>query len=143
MPLTFYVRRSDYPPDVSWRLAEWCLERGATVFGLEFLVAGKVGPSTFADIDSALKAFRVPDVEDRFVFSHESLVALRAVFPNGLFGNVMDGDGWVEDPIFYRSGAPLLEVVSHEGEAILTIEPDDKASLDALALPYHRQGVWV
>jgi hypothetical protein len=143
VPLTLYVRRSDYPGEASWRLAEWCLNRGATEFSLEFLVAGKVGPSSFADIDAVLKPFRVSHAEDRFVLSGDSLVGLRALFPEGLFGNVMDGDAWVEDPTLYRSGVALLEVVSHEGEGILTIDAVDQVSLDALALPYHRRGVWV
>ena len=143
MPLTLYVRRSDYPGDAGWRLAEWCLDRGATELTLAFLLAGDRTPASFADIDAALKPFRVADADERFVFSRDSFVALRSVLPDGLFGYVIGGDGWVEDPTFYRSGMPLLEVVSHEGEGILTIEPAEQTSLDALALPYHRRGVWV
>jgi hypothetical protein len=124
-------------------LAEWCVEHGATEFSLAFLVAGDVQPSSFASIDAALAPFRLDDRDDRFVLTVNSLATLKALFPDGLLGNLIQHDAWVEDPTFYRSGVPLLQVVSHEGEAVLTIDPTEQTSLDRLALPYHHRGVWV
>jgi len=41
-------------------------------------------------------------------------------------------DGWLEDPTFYRDGAILLGVVSHEDEGFLNISTNELADLERL-----------
>ena len=143
MSLTLFVRAADYPGDSSWRLAHWCFTRGATEFSLTFLVAGDPSPSSFATIDAALAEFRVAERDDHFVLSERSLGALTTLLPQGLFSDPSYIDGWIEDPTFYRSGVPLLQIISHEHAGILTIEPAEQATLDRAGLTYHLRGVWV
>ena len=64
---------------------------------------------------------------------------LKGFFDEGLFTYPTGDwdDRWLEDPILYRRGRPMLWVVSHEGEAVICLAPTDLDSFAALGLPTH------
>jgi hypothetical protein len=72
----------------------------------------------------------------------ESIPVLRYLFGDGLFTNEPTAVLWLEGPVLFRDGRPLLSVISHEGEAIFELEPEDRASLDAAKFVYKMKSRW-
>ena len=72
--------------------------------------------------------------------SAASISALQGIFTDGLFDYPLaDWDsGWCEDPTFYREGAVMLGVVSHEGEGLLTVSESEHAEVQGLGIPTHQ-----
>jgi hypothetical protein len=138
--VTLWVRKEDYSLAESWRLVEWCIERGASELTLSFFDP-PIG--AWDAVDIPLAPFRFPDGPvERFVLNPESVGVLREILDEGLFTYHPRAALWLEDPILIRSGVPLLSVITHEGEAVLEIEPHEQANLDSAALPYRLTSRW-
>jgi hypothetical protein len=135
--LTLWVRKEDYSPAESWRLVEWCAERGAREFTLSF-IGPPDGPTQAWDaFDVPLAPFALNGSSaGRFALTPDSSTVLRSLLGGGLFTYEPTTALCLEDPILFRDGQPMLSVISHEGEAILELEPEDRASLDAAKLTY-------
>ena len=141
--LTLWARKEDYSAAESWRLAEWCLERGAREFALSFFGPTDLPAGTWDKFDIPLAPFAVDGSSaDRFVLTPDSITALRYLLGDGLFTYERTAALWLEDPVLFRDGRPLLSVISHEGEAILELEPEDRASLDAAKFVYRMKSRW-
>jgi hypothetical protein len=69
-----------------------------------------------------------------------SVAALRTFLPGGLFTNVVDPAGWLEDPIVYRNGEPMLGVVTHEQEGLLRATAEELRELETLGFDFERSG---
>jgi hypothetical protein len=137
----FCVRGADYPPDLSWRLLDWCRRRGADEFGLTFLGPPYQESGAWAEVDTLLAPFRrtAASAGDRWALTDETLEILRTLLPDGLF-TWRPGELNVEDPVIYRGGVPLLEVSSREREGLLTLRPDDLTSLQRSGMPFAGMG---
>ena len=141
--LTLWARKEDYSAAESWRLIEWCLERGAREFTLSFVGPPDLPSGAWDNFDIPLAPFTVDGSSaDRFVLAPDSITVLRYLFGDGLFTHDPTAALWLEDPVLFRDGRPLLSVISHEGEAILELEPEDRASLDAAKFVYRMKSRW-
>lgn len=138
---TFYARASDYPPDESWRLVDWCVRRGADEFGLSFVGAPYVRGTAWAEADALLAPFRrrIASQGDRWRITGESLAVLRELMPGGLFAFDADGPG-VLDPTIFRGAQALLAVASREGWGVLQLGEEDAESLRRSGLVVHDHG---
>jgi hypothetical protein len=78
-------------------------------------------------------------------YSPESLAVLKDLFPDGLFEYPAGGhpDGWLEDPAFYRQGALVLGVVSHEREGLMDLTELEWAAFSAAGFLSHDRGEWI
>jgi hypothetical protein len=141
--VTLWVRNDDYSLAESWRLVEWCIERGATELTLSFFGPPNPPVGAWDAVDIPLAPFRFPDGPvERFVLNPESVGVLREILDQGLFTYHRGAAVSLEDPILIRNGVPLLTVITHEGEAVLEIEPHEQANLDSAALPYRLTSRW-
>lgn len=135
---TFFVRREDYPPDLSWRLLDWCMSRGADEFGLAFLGPPYLPNTPWATVDELLATFRrrVASAGDRWLLTGETAAVLRDVLTGGLFA-FTPGESSLEDLTVYRGGETLLRIVTREGQGILQLRDDEEIALEQARLPYH------
>ena len=158
---TRFIATEDLDAEQTWRLAEWCLARGADEFGLTIM--GLQGhPEPFNDRFLAATAdYRLPEAprphattyvgqDDRrptplWAASAGLLATLREFFPEGLFTYMTSAheEGWLEDPTLYREGEIMLGVVSHEGEGFLRLTALEAVQLAALGIPTRDAGTWV
>jgi hypothetical protein len=127
---TFHVWASDYAPDESWRIVDWCVRRGADEFGLSFVGAPYVRGTAWAEADALLAPFRrrIASTGDRWMVTGESLAVLRELMSDGLFAFDAAGPGAL-DPTFFRGGQALLAIASREGWGVLDLADDDAESL--------------
>ncbi len=137
---TFYLRREDYPPDLGWRLLDWCLARGADEFGLAFLGPPYLPNTAWAVVDELLATFRrrVASAGDRWRLTAETVAVLHSVLAGGLFA-FTPGESSLQDLTVYRGGDVLLRIVTGEGEGMLQLRDDEESALERARLPYHRR----
>jgi hypothetical protein len=137
---TLFVRADDYSPAVSWHLLDWCLSRGADEFSLAFLGPPYLPETSWADVDMLLAPFRrhVASAGDRWALTGESAAVLRTVLPHGLFTYDAAASS-LQDPTIYRGRLALLSIVTREGEGMLRLGADDRASFERTGLPFHRE----
>jgi hypothetical protein len=141
--LTLWVRKEDYTAAESWRLVEWCAERGARDFTLSFIGPPDLPSEAWNAFDVPLAPFALSgSAVGRFALTPDSIALLRSLLRDGLFTNESTAALWLEDPTLYRDEDPILSVISHEGEAILELEPEDRVSLDAAKFPYRLESRW-
>ena len=141
--LTLWARKEDYSAEESWRLVEWCLESGAREFTLSFVEPPDLPAGAWDKFDIPLAPFTVDGTSARrFVLTPDSVTVLRHLLGGGVFTTEPTAALWLEDPVLFRDGRPLLSVISHEGEAKLELEPEDRASLDAAKFVYRMKSRW-
>ncbi len=121
---------TDYTPDESWRLVDWCVRRGADEFGLSFVGAPYLRGTAWAEADALLAPFRrrIASRGDRWRITGESLSVLRELMPGGLFAFDASVPGAL-DPTIFRGGQALLAVASREGWGVLELADEDAESL--------------
>lgn len=131
----FHVWASDYAPDESWRLVDWCVRRGADEVGLSFVGAPYLRGTPWAEADALLAPFRrrIASRGDRWMLTGESLAVLRELLSDGLFTFDASGPGAL-DPTFFRGAQALLAVASREGWGVLELGAGDAESLRASGL---------
>lgn len=157
-PQQRFVYKHEITPEQSWRLLEWCISRGATE--LTLCLPSTHPPSTAYAVMAAMERFRLADSErdtgsyagdvrpsivPLWRLTAEVVELLAGLFDEGLF-TYPAGDwpgGLGEDPIAYRGGQLMLWVVSHEGEAVIRLAPDDLESFAALGLRTHPRSRYV
>lgn len=144
-----FVRAVDISPVRSWDLVRWCHARGADEFSWrEMGIVGRADPVIEA-ANAALAAYQLLEQvrPTSVVYSGESdrrpvklwrlesgsLEIVARLLPDGIFTEpTYSNEGWIEDPIFYRSGEVLLGVISHEDEAFLNLSPSEASDLKDL-----------
>lgn len=149
-----YLIPSDYSASDSWRLLEWCRSIGADEFTIDFLsnnpgrasdrweqfhkvVRSHARGPAVRERMSGRTADDLMRATERWALNDESLSALQAALPAGLFHYEPQQDGWFEDPILYRDGDLMLGVLSHEAFAVLRLTAAESADLAAAGFPSH------
>jgi hypothetical protein len=141
---------------------DWAFERGAEEFSVNLIrVEPGVGPSSFITaFERELGRHRLPDQSREHLESSpgepgirrcalwrldvESLAVLKRQLPDGLLAPpTYSTDGWLENPRFYRGGALLLGVITHEGGAVVRPEAHEVQSLMCLPLAFRERWEWV
>ncbi|HEU4629593.1 MAG TPA: Imm27 family immunity protein [Gemmatimonadaceae bacterium] len=141
-------------PLAARRLLQWLLEHGADEFTVAVrAIAGEPAPVADA-FEDALAPFELPlarrpvlagtGLEDdsrevrRWALTADSLQALLAFLPRGLFETDVGPGGWLEDLAVYRRGELLLGAATHEGTGVLrltTAEHDEVRQLGVRTEP--------
>jgi hypothetical protein len=151
-----YLRRADFTPDESWRLLDWCLTRGADEFTVSRGSTGRdSNPLFLRAFDRAMAPFARPpgrrrtlgEFKPRAFWSEvplwelcaDSIRALRAFLPSGLFSWYERDDAWLGSPIVYRRGELMLgvsgeEEEGYETEGLLSVRSDERPLLAALGI---------
>jgi hypothetical protein len=149
-----YLIPSDYPPDESWRLVEWCGSVGADEFTVDCISTdSRAADVLWAEFDAVVRALsrtaarrermsgRTADDLTRdtqlWTLNDSSIGALRETLPGGLFQYDPLHDAWFEDPVIYRDGELMLGVLSHEAFAVLRVTEPEVALLAAAGFPSH------
>jgi len=153
-----FIFKDDFTGQQSWNLLDWCVMHGADEFNLAMLSLHDSRAPFLDRAERLLEGFVLPPAPREFVIgdplvreaprwllSSESLVALKQLFPEGLFMYPTSGweDGCIEDPTFYRRGALLLGVVSHENEGRLSITEAELADLEQAGYQMFEQSKWL
>jgi hypothetical protein len=134
----------------SWRLVEWCIDKGANEFTLaQILVGDNDVPAVpqFQAFDKLTARHRLPaapreqlsrrpDEEwvrktDLWMLNKETILVLKQVLPEGVFTCDVGSEGWFEDLAIYRRGNLMLGIVSHEREGILQVTGEEKRELES------------
>lgn len=134
----------------SWRLARWCIERGADELSVRVLCAE--GQGTRADqFEDAFEARqlasdlrRVPFALDEqpaglvrlWRLDDDVMSSLYRFLPDGLFTHRIDPHGWLEDPMLFRDGELMLGVVTHQREGVLRVTPDELRELERIGFDF-------
>src|SRR4051812_14613429 len=124
------VHATDYTSELAWQLCAWCHAQGADTFSLEVLGTAPRGDVAYAKLVLPIQPFALQSaVRERLVarsgepfvrpaelwsLTRESLSALLALFPDGLFHYPFGADAWPEDLTLYRDGQLILGIISHE-----------------------------
>lgn len=154
MPVKRYLAPSDFTPDETWRLVEWCRNLGADEFTIDCLGADPaVAERARHRLRKVLKSFsRASETRERmsgrtvddltrstelWELNHVTIGALEKVLPAGLFQYEPSEDSWFEDPVVYRKGRLMLGVLSHEAFGVLCISDPEAAQLEAAGFPSH------
>jgi len=158
---TRFLAQEDLTPEQTWRLAEWCVSRGAEEFSITLM--GLQGhPEPFNDrFLAAVEPFRLPEAPRPQLTTYvgdaifrpaalwaarsEVVAALKEFFVGGLF-TYPTGEhegGWLEDPTFYREGEIMFGIVSHEREGYLELTTLEATQLSARGIPTRNRGTWV
>jgi hypothetical protein len=134
----------------SWRLARWCLERGADELSVRVLCAEGQGRRA-DDFEDAFEARQLPSDLRRVPFApddqpaglvrlwrldEEALSSLRTFLPDGLFTHRIDPHGWLEDPMLFREGQLMLGIVTHEREGVLRVTPEELRELERVGFDF-------
>jgi hypothetical protein len=94
-------------------------------------------------VDVPLKPFALDGAgAGHFALTPDSITELRSLLREGLFTYQPAAAVWLENPILFRDGQPILSVISHEGEAVLELDPQDGTSLDVARLTYRPASRW-
>ncbi|HST07909.1 MAG TPA: hypothetical protein VLJ83_07035 [Gemmatimonadaceae bacterium] len=149
-----YLIPSDYPPEESWRLVEWCRSVGADEFTVECISTdSRAADVLWAEFEAVVKPLSRPSasrermsgrtaddltrVTPLWTLSSGAIDALREALPGGLFQYDPLHDAWFEDPVIYRDGDLMLGVLSHEAFAMLRVTELEIALLAAAGFPSH------
>src|SRR5262249_34105603 len=152
-----FLRADEVPAHASWRLLEWCRQRGSDEFSIAMISVEGSGASRLDKVTAALSPFERPatirqhltgaatEGPDRttnlWALTPETIQLLKEYFREGLFMRpTYEDDGWLEDPTFYRGGRLMLGIVSHEGEGVLALTAGEHEEIDALGLTTHQRG---
>lgn len=162
--VTLHLFAEDYSPPQFWRLVRWCKDHSAGEWNVTVLKTRKgkkSGTDMLNRFDEQAAPFRLPDARRRHLTSQgasgsgfirplelwrltsKSLTFLEEAFPVGVFRYDAGADGWMEDPMFYRQGELMLGVVSHEGEGILRVTPEERRQLEQDGFPFRLHGTYV
>jgi hypothetical protein len=149
---TYYFTPALLGPEESWRLLRWCAEHGGAELTVRVLCASH--PAPIADgFEDAFAGSLVAEARRRVISSasggrmqtvrlwhltDHTMAALRTFLPAGLFTNVVDPAGWLEDPIVYRNGESMLGVVTHEQEGLLRATAEELRELETLGFDFER-----
>jgi len=145
---------SEYSPEDSWRLVEWCRSLGADEFTVDMLgVDPAQSDSLHAQFGRAASAHARPEGKrermsgktadalhrdtEVWALNEDTVVILRHAFPAGIFQYDPRDGGWFEDPILYRKGELMLGVLSHEAFAVLRVSETESTQLAAAGFPSH------
>jgi hypothetical protein len=154
VPVKRYLAPSDFTPDETWRLVEWCRKLGADEFTIDSVGAdGGVAEKIWRRFKKGVKPFsRGAKTRERmsgptadeltrstllWELNHHTLGALRQALPGGLLQYEPVEGGWFEDPVFYREGRLMLGILSHEAFAVLCISESESAQLAAAGFATH------
>ena len=149
-----FLAPSDFTEADTWRLVEWCRSIGANEFTIDCLAADtQTEPAVWAAFARSLEPFRrYADTRERmsgptaddlvrqtplWELNRQTVGALKAALPRGLFGYDPAENGWFEDPIFYRGGHLILGVLSHEAFGVLRLSEAEAARLAAEGFKSH------
>jgi hypothetical protein len=123
------------------------------------------GSSYGRDVEVALGQFRLPDAPREHVttapdqewvrpahlweLTAGSAPVLRRPFPGGLFAyhaatarSELPPEGWLEDPTVYRHGVIMLDIVSHEGAAMLEVTAKEHREIAAIGIRTRKHPPW-
>lgn len=134
----------------SWRLARWCVERGADELSVRVLCAEGQGSRAdqFEDAFEARQLAsdlrRVPFAPDAqpaglvrlWRLDDDTMSSLCRFLPDGLFTHRIDPHGWLEDPMLFRDGELMLGVVTHQREGVLRVTPDELRELERVGFDF-------
>jgi hypothetical protein len=149
-----YLAPSDFPVEETWRLVEWCRERGADEFTIDCLGSERLRePKVWRPFEKLVKPFskgemvrermsgRTADELTRaskvWELNTTTIEALQRALAGGLLAYDPAEPGWFEDPVFYRDGRLMLGVLSHEAFAIMRLSEAESAELAAAGFPSH------
>ena len=149
---SWYLLREQITPAQSWQLLDWCRQNGADTFTLS-LVAIEGGDTDFCEYAETVLSppFRLEQESpcshgDEHVkptsplpwwrLDEDACRVLKSLLPGGvLMSPTYSSQGWIEDPRICRAGTVLLEVVSHEGMAVLFVPESGARELLSLGIP--------
>jgi hypothetical protein len=132
--------------ELSWRIAEWCIGKGATEFSLRLMSVQTTTPRAVEDIQRELRSFfvKIEKREVTFSVTHEeiplwrlcatSLSVLKRQMPNGAFAHNMTGEDWIEDLVIYRNKNLLFGTLSHEQCAFICASESECEEIQAMGL---------
>lgn len=149
-----YLIPSDYPPEESWRLVEWCRSIGADEFTVDCISTdSRAADVLWAEFEAVVKPLTRPSASRErmsgrtaddltrdtqlWTLNSGSIGALRETLPGGLFQYDPLHDAWLEDPVIYRDGELLLGVLSHEAFAVLRVTESEAALAAEAGFPSH------
>ena len=149
-----YLVRSDYSPDDSWRLVEWCRDLGADEFTVECVSADdRAADILWQGLQAVVRPFshgtRIRDrmsgptaddlhrPTDLWTLNPDSISALKKAMPDGLFEYDPLRGAWLEDPVIYRREELMLGLLSHEAFAVLRVSESEAEQLAAAGFPSH------
>jgi len=150
--VTRYLRTGDFTPQRSWDLLDWCRSIGANRFTLGLLEIKGTHASNLDRIAIDLAPYAELTADDGkalgsvrgWTLTDASADVLKSSFVDGLFTRpTYDEAGWPENPTFYRGAAPILTVISHEGEAWLELSEEEVVALKAAGFESYDRGTWV
>jgi hypothetical protein len=149
-----YLIPSEFMREESWRLLEWCKQRGADEFTIDRqLKDAVIGPRNWTDFEIIAEPFsrgvkkrecmtgRTADelVRDTEVWELNQVTAgaLTMALPGGLLDYEPREGGWFEDPILYRAGGLMLGVLSREAFAVLRVSGSEVNELAEAGFSSH------
>ncbi len=147
--VTLSLSADDYDPLKSWQLAAWCEAKGADEWTISAMTVD--GPNEAAwleGFDEVTKPFRPltaerPGFTELWRLNSASFAILQELLPDGLFTYHVGEDGWLEDPVFYRRGEFMLEIVSHEQEGFVRVTKAEQRLLEAEGFVFRPRGLYV
>lgn len=153
MSVKRFLVPSEYSPDESWRLVEWCRSLGADEFTIDMIVESSQPHRLHVAFDrevtpharsrarrermSGKTADDLHRETDLWNLNRSTVDALKHALPAGIFQYDPRDGGWFENPILYRSGELMLGVLSHEAFAVLRVSDRESAQLAAAGFPSH------
>jgi hypothetical protein len=140
------LQSRDISVEQSWGLVSWLIETGSNEFTISCLSGSSAKARFCKKVAESLSRFAMePQLRSRstrFVheppkietplwrLNRESLAALRGVMPSGIFTDAQGNtEGWIEDLAVYDHGRIRLGVVTHEDEAILSVDSHEHQQL--------------
>jgi hypothetical protein len=149
-----FLAPSDFSAAEGWRLVKWCHELGADEFTIDCLAPDAIAvPEVWRAFDGIVQPFaREEGIRERmsgataddltrrtrlWELNGDTIQALRAALPDGLFGYDPAERGWFEDPVFYRDGRLMLGILSHEAFAVLRLSVAESEQLSAAGFASH------
>jgi hypothetical protein len=149
-----YLAPTDFSPAETWRLVEWSHALGADEFTIDCVGSDAreeakvwrpfeklVQPFSRGEKTRERMSGRTADDLTRstrlWELNSVTIGALKHALPSGLLAYDPAGRGWFEDPIFYRDGALVLGVLSHEAFAVLRISVLESVRLSAAGFLSH------
>ena len=141
-----YLVPSEFAPADTWRLVEWCRQRGADEFTVDRLGSDPaVARSIWRLFEKNIEPFAVgEETRERmsgrtaddlrrptqiWQLNQHTIEALQRALPGGLLEYEPHEPGWFEDPILYRNKQLMLGVLSHEAFAVLRLSEDEADEL--------------